>query len=222
MTQVSDCIRLQPRWLCEKWDMPEGSRLLEQKELFSRSVADARKKFLREFRDGYTFNDNTRDLVIVRDEKELIPSPTLMKRMGFDPTGRHVVEGNLALEAGLRAMCDLFAGLASPNPWNNANARLFVGNSNTAPVASQTNLQGVSTLEKAMDVGYPSRTNQTLYWKSTFASGEANFAWEEGGVKNGAGAPNGTTVILFNRRVLSLGTKLVGAVWTLTLDITFS
>lgn len=129
-------------------------------------------------------------------------------------------EGNLALNAGLALLADLLIGAAG-TPFNNANARMYVGDGTAAAGASQVDLQGANKAEKGMDTGFPTRSGQTVTWKATYGSTEANFAWEEGGVKNAAGTPNGTTIILFNRKVQTLGTKAAGSVWTLTLDVTF-
>lgn len=59
-----------------------------------------------------------------------------------------------------------------------------VGNGVTAPVDTQTALVGASVLIKVADAG-TSRTNQTVTIKATFATGEANFTWEEAGLFNG-------------------------------------
>jgi hypothetical protein len=148
-------------------------------------------------------------------------SPEAAHLAGLPPDEVVEWEGNLALNAGLGVMIDLLIGSGSPTPFSNANARLYVGDGTTAASASQTDLQGTNKLEKAMDTGFPIRSGNVATWKATYGSLEANFAWEEGGVKNAAGTPNGTTIILFNRKVQSLGTKTSGAVWTLTLEITF-
>lgn len=148
-------------------------------------------------------------------------SPEIRNRGGQPPDEVLEWDGNLALTAGLGVLIDLLIGSGSPAAYSNANARMYVGDGTTAAAAGQTDLQGANKLEKAMDVGFPQRSGNVAIWKSTYGSTDANFAWEEGGVKNGAGTPNGTSVVLFNRKVQSLGTKSNGAVWTLTLEITF-
>lgn len=105
--------------------------------------------------------------------------------------------------------------------WNNANANIVVGNSAAAFAATQTDVQGASNATKAMDATYPTVAAQTVTFRSTFGASEGNFAWEEIGVKNGAGAIS-ATVKLLNRRVGALGTKVSPAVWTVTLTITVS
>lgn len=99
--------------------------------------------------------------------------------------------------------------------FNNANARLGVGDSNTAFAAAQTDLQAAANkFRKAMDATYPQRTTNVLTFRASFATGEANFAWEEVGIFNAAAAGE-----MLNRKVQSLGTKVSG-VWELTATIT--
>jgi hypothetical protein len=129
-------------------------------------------------------------------------------------------ESNVALNEGLQGVIKLIWGLASPpTAWDNSNARLGVGDSNTAESASQTGLQAATNKTyKAMDSGYPARTNQTAEWRATFGSGDANYAWEEYTVVNAAD----DTGVNLNRKISSKGTKVSGETWTLSLQITFS
>lgn len=98
-----------------------------------------------------------------------------------------------------------------------ANAVIGVGNGTVAFAASQTNLQGASRLRKAMDGGYPTRATNVLTFRSTFATGEANFAWEEWGVFNNVTDASGT---MFNRKVEALGTKTSAQSWQITVTLT--
>lgn len=131
--------------------------------------------------------------------------------------GKEEWEGNTALNEGLQELIDIICGLGSPTKWDSSNARLGVGDSNAAPSASQTGLQGSNKAFKAMDAGYPSRTSQTAEWRATFGGTEANFAWEEYTVVN-ASDDTGKNL---NRTTSSKGTKASGESWTLSLKITF-
>jgi hypothetical protein len=100
--------------------------------------------------------------------------------------------------------------------FNNANAYIGVGDSNTAFAATQTDLAaGANKFRKAMDATFPTRNTNVLTYQSTFATGEANFAWEEWGVFNAAAA--GT---MLNRKVETLGTKANTQSWQFTVTIT--
>ncbi len=125
-------------------------------------------------------------------------------------------QGNLLVNSGIALLEDLLIG-AGGTVFSNANARLGVGDSSTAAAAGQTDLQAATNkFRKAMDSTYPSRASQTLTFRSTFATGEANFVWNEWGIFN---AGSGGTML--NRKVESLGTKSSGS-WQLTVTITIS
>jgi len=104
----------------------------------------------------------------------------------------------------------------SVTEFNNANAHIGVGDSTTAFAAAQTDLQAATNkLRKAMDATYPSRSTNVITFRSTFATGDANFAWQEWGVFNGS---SGGTML--NRKVESLGTKTSAQSWQMTVQIT--
>ena len=102
--------------------------------------------------------------------------------------------------------------------FNNANARIGVGDSSTAFAAGQTDLQApANKLRKAMDATYPQRAANVLTFRATFGTAEANFAWNEWGVFNAAAAGQ-----MLNRKVESLGTKTSAQTWQLTVDLTLN
>ena len=128
-------------------------------------------------------------------------------------------EANIALNEGLQELIDIICGIGTPTKWDNANARLGVGDSNAAESATQTGLQAATNKTyKAMDATYPQRSNQTAEWRATFGSSEANYAWEEYTVVN-ASSDTGKNL---NRKISSKSTKASGETWTLSLQITFS
>lgn len=109
------------------------------------------------------------------------------------------------------------AAIGQGTVFNNANARIGVGNGNTAFAIAQTDLQGSSTLRKGMDTGYPTITAPKVTFKSTFNQNEANFAWNEWGIFNAA-----TGGVMLNRVVESNGTKQSNQTWILEVEITFA
>lgn len=129
------------------------------------------------------------------------------------------IPGNLLLNEGITEFLTILAGTGG-TAFSNANARLGVGDSTTAAAATQTALQApANKLYKTMEAGYPAVTNQSIAFRSIFGSAEANFAWEEFSVMNGA--DEGTAKNL-NRKVSAQGTKASGQTWQLDLTITFS
>jgi hypothetical protein len=141
----------------------------------------------------------------------------------LDPTGRELpavseFEGNLLLNEGIAVVLDLACGLASPTAFNNASARIGVGDSNTAASASQTDLQAsTNKTYKAQETSYPSRSSQTVTFRSVFGSSDANYSWQEFTVDNGSGEAK-----TLNRKVSDQGTKASGQTWTVDVAITLS
>ena len=127
------------------------------------------------------------------------------------------IDGNLLLNAGVTLLLNLLIG-AGGTAYNNANAYIGVGESTTAAAATQTGLQGSTTTFKAMDSGYPSATNQTVTFRATFGSADANIAWNEFTIVN-ASSDSGTNL---NRKVESHGTKASGDSWVISATITVS
>lgn len=110
---------------------------------------------------------------------------------------------------------------SSVTSFNNANAYLGVGDSSTAFAVTQTDLQAATNkLRKAMDASYPtdppSPSNRWTF-RSTFATTDANYAWQEWAVFNAS-----TAGTMLNRVVQSLGTKTSAASWQLTVTIDLS
>jgi hypothetical protein len=126
-------------------------------------------------------------------------------------------EGNLLVTAGITVLLNLLTG-GGGTVFSNANARLGVGDSSTAPAVGQTDLQAATNkLRKGMNASYPIISAPSIDFQATFGSSEANFAWAEVGTFNSA---SGATML--NRVVQALGTKSSGATWTLTETITWS
>ena len=124
-------------------------------------------------------------------------------------------EGNCLLNTGIDEMWDLVTG-ASANHFDNSNAQIGVGDSNTAADATQTDLQAATNKTyKGMEATYPTSTSQKVTFKASFGSSDANYAWNEWVVKHS------TSSKCLNRKVENLGTKSSGT-WTLEVDITLS
>jgi len=155
-----------------------------------------------------------------------VPDGALLASL-VEPYETVVSVGNLLTTAGLNRITSLIIGAGGQAATNTA-ARLGVGNSSTAAAVGQTDLQAAAGAAnrqfKVMDATYPTQANGVLTFRSTFATGEANFAWTEWGVDIGTPTvTDGTTVnaVLLNRKVESLGTKASGS-WVLTSTITLS
>jgi len=131
---------------------------------------------------------------------------------------RQEFDHNCLLNEGITALLNLLGGIAE-TAFSNANAYIGVGDSSTAADATQTGLQtaGANHYHRAMDAGYPTVTNQTITFRSTFATGDANFDWNEITVVNAATDAGDN----LNRKVQVMGTKTnaVSRVATVELSI---
>ena len=117
-------------------------------------------------------------------------------------------------DAGALAIAKLLMGDAQ-TIFNNANARIGVGDSTSAFAKSQTDLQAsTNKFRKGMDATFPTRATATITYRATYATSEAVFAWQEWGVFNAASAGD-----MLNRKVESLGTKPNTQSWQFTVDL---
>lgn len=68
-----------------------------------------------------------------------------------------------------------------------------------------------------MDSTWPQRATNLLTFQSTFASGDANFAWNEWAVFNAA-----SSGVMLSRKVESNGTKSSGQTWVFQVQLTIA
>lgn len=122
---------------------------------------------------------------------------------------------NLLTTGGATIVWNLVTG-AGGTALNSTNARLCVGDSATAATAGDTDLVAATNKFRKVVSGAPTVTGNQAVFTATFATGEANFAWNEAGVANAA------TGQILNRFVQSFGTKTSAATWTLTVTLTLS
>lgn len=95
---------------------------------------------------------------------------------------------NIYVNSGGALLLDLVMG-AGGNAYNNTNSYIGIGDSSTAPAVGQTDLVAATNkLRKAMDATFPSRASQVSTFRSTFATGDANWVWNEIGLFNAAAA----------------------------------
>jgi len=129
-------------------------------------------------------------------------------------------EGNLLCNVGINLLLDLLVA-GGGTPYNNANAYLAVGNGVVAAAPADTDITGPSKTYIVSDVGYPIVGTTACTWRSTFAAGDANYAWNEVALLNG-NAPPASFILNHLVPAGGLGTKAAGASWTLSLVITIS
>lgn len=139
--------------------------------------------------------------------------------------------GNILVTAGLGLISNLIEG-AGGTPFAHADAIVGVGATATAATIADVHLgaDGGSAYYQQADTSYPTASGGVITAVSTFASVNANFAWNEwclatgsGGITAGATlASVATTPTMLNHKIASLGTKASGAAWVFTATITLS
>ncbi len=160
------------------------------------------------------------------------PEGVVLRRWcGAPEDGTAEADGNLLVTAGLALITNLLIGGTTAGSIKNAQAICGVGATSTAANVADTALgaDGGSAYYQQADSTYPSRSNGVITMVSTFASGNANFAWAEwcwasctsGTITGGATlASVATGVVMWNHKVQSLGTKASGASWVFTTTVT--
>lgn len=155
---------------------------------------------------------------MVEDKLGFIPEWIIYKYWTGEATPFETVyvDNNLPLNEGITAVANLITNIGGETAFSNAAAYLGVGDSTDVAVATQTGLQAATNkLYKAMDATYPQISSQTIIWRSTFTTAEANFDWREVTVANG----NSDAADNFNRKVSTIGTKTSSMEWVLELRI---
>lgn len=155
----------------------------------------------------------------------------VFRRLGIRPyeTGEHY--GNIITTAGWTRVANLMGGLGG-TAFNSTNARIGVGNGSTAVAVGNTDLSAAAgstnrwfqLVSGAPTVTSPGDSGATtkIAYTASFASADGNFAWSEFGVDNGTASGNTVTAPLFNRALISQGTKIAGQVWNATATINFT
>jgi hypothetical protein len=126
-------------------------------------------------------------------------------------------------------------GTASNQALDATHARIGTGNSATAAVDTDTDLNAAAgsgnrqfqLVDSAPTVG-SGASSGVVTMVATFGTGVGNYAWQEWGIDGGTAS--GTTVTsegnttpgLCNHKVTSLGTKTSAASWVFTITITIT
>lgn len=126
---------------------------------------------------------------------------------------------NLFLTAGVTRLWQLIAGVSAVH-LDSSTTRLAVGDSSTAPTATDTDLLGTNKFRKLVS-GAPVISGKQITYSAQFETGEANFAWLEVGV---GWAASGVDTLVSRSAITSpgLGTKVNTAVWVLNWTLTIN
>lgn len=128
------------------------------------------------------------------------------------------IDGNLMLTTGVTLLWTILTGGAGTK-FDNANAHIGVGDSNTAVAEGQTTLLGSNKTYVGMDSTYPQVDNRTIVARATFPPGTGTHDWLEFALTNG---DSGASVHL-NRKVEGTArTKPAADTWIVQLSITIT
>ncbi len=156
-------------------------------------------------------------------------------RLTVDPNAVVEVDGNILVSSGISNITNLI--IAGGGQGLTATRTIVgVGATATAAVIGDTALgANAGSAYYQLPDSAPSRstvtaTNDTITAVSTFASGNANFAWAEwcwatctGTVTPGATlASVATGTAMVNHKIASMGTKASGASWVFTTTVTLA
>jgi hypothetical protein len=145
----------------------------------------------------------------------LLDNFELIQALGF--------RGNCLLNEGINELWTLVAGTGATK-FDHDNACIGVGDDATAAGPTDTGLKGAENagshkLYKAMDTSYPTYgSSQKVTHRSTYASADAIFHWQEITVANG----NSDASKNLNRKVQDMGTKAALTAWVATLENSLS
>lgn len=159
----------------------------------------------------------------------LTPAAADFARLRVVPADTADALHNLETTAGLTRLVSLLAG-AGGQAITNTSARLGVGNGAGTAAIGDTDLSAAAGSAnrwfQIMDATFPSIAGAVMTLKSTFATGDGNFAWNEWGIDIGAPTVTSSAVVaaaLFNHKTsAALGTKTSAGTWALTATITQS
>jgi hypothetical protein len=170
--------------------------------------------------------DNQKDY----DAKRIYSEEESLEKFGT--LQRTIIEapGNLLLNGGITNFLNLGTVTGSPTGYSAAQATIGIGNSSTAEVATQTNLQATpqntsNTWFQLVDSTYPQVSGQTATFQATIAGANANMTWAEFCITTGgiaAGQATNSSVITLCRKVSAQGIKTSGQIWTIIYTVTLS
>lgn len=176
-------------------------------------------------------------------------SPDQMKyainKFGYEPLGnelkfifKHPEDGiledktsNLLVTVGLARITSLIVG-GGGTSLAHASALCGTGDTATAAAVGDTQLGSNSTGHSryiVADTSFPTTNNGVITMQNTFTTSDGNFVWNEWGWVAAASAASsdtfagtGTSPVLINHKIASLGTKVSGASWVFSTTITLS
>lgn len=181
--------------------------------------------------DGLVFKYSP-DQVAWATISDVEPSGSQLMSLFDEPEdGYAYVCGNLLVTVGLNLITSLMIGGGGQALTHTATLT-GVGDTATAATVADTQLGSNSSNHSqyiVADTSNPSQSNGVISNQSTFSTSVANFTWAEWCWVSAASAANsvtfastGTSPIMINHKISSLGTKVSGASWVFQTSVTLS
>lgn len=150
-------------------------------------------------------------------------------RLGITPYSISEVEKNLLTTAGLTRITSLIVAGGGQGATNTA-SRIGTGNGAGSAAVGDTDLGAAAGSAnrwfQIMDATFPTTSAGVITFKSTFASADGNYAWNEFGIDIGTPtvtSANTVNATLLNHKTsIAQGTKASGQSWAATATITLS
>jgi hypothetical protein len=159
----------------------------------------------------------------------LAPTAAVFESLKVKPTDIAECPNNLLTTAGLTRVTSLINGAGGQAATNTA-TRIGTGNGVGTAAVGDTDMSASAGSSnrwyQIMDATFPSTSAGVITFKSTFASADGNYAWNEWGIDIAAPTVTSTAVVgacLLNHKTsAALGTKTAGSSWAFTATITLA
>jgi hypothetical protein len=173
--------------------------------------------------------DIDKTLWVCRKTGLLKPVAADFERLRVRPDEIAEKASNLLVTAGLTRLMALLNG-AGGQAMTNTATRLVTGNGVGTAAIGDTDMSAsagsANRWFQIMDATFPSVATNVLTAKSTFASADGNYAWNEWGMDIGTPTVSSSATVnatLVNHKTsAALGTKASGSSWALTATIAIS
>jgi hypothetical protein len=156
------------------------------------------------------------------------PSAKSFEDLKIKPYETVHTQGNLLTTAGLTRLVLLLtgSGLASTNTTARIGTGNGAGSAAVADVALSATAGAANQWWQIMDATFPTTAAAVVTYKSTFATADGNYAWNEWAIDISAATVTSSAVVgacmLNHKTGAALGTKASGSTWAFTVTITFS
>jgi hypothetical protein len=210
----------------EKWDPDQVAYAVKQAKLPDPQMF--RKPQLR------AYARHNPELVRYDSRKSGLLEPKGVLLRQFVEPERLVLENNAITTQGLGQLTNALIGTGGLVLIGATTTRVGTGNGSTAFNTADTDLSAAAgstnrwfqIVDSAPTRSTTTVTNDTVSCVATFGTSDGNYVWSEWGINTSTATPASSNAVIagtfWNRKVVSMGTKVAGAVWAFTAKISFA